>query len=193
MLARRTPCVVFLLLLAGCAASYRLVDAGSHATDLYTVTSPLEWNEWRGQPSLWTVDGPVLEFVLHFEGIKDGKKIFKDLDYDIGQPFLATMRPTQLADLFVESFVLAHGAKAVKLLGLRPSAFGPWQGFSFDLEFESNMDLQMRAMATGAVIEERLYLIVYAGARDYYFEKYLPHVEQMVESITENTNRRRRR
>ena len=41
----------------------------------------------------------------------------------------------------------------------------------------------MRAVVVAVVIEEQLQLIVYKGARDYYFGKYLPHVEHIMASI----------
>ena len=172
-----------LLALSGCAA-YTLANAGTHRTDAYIFATPIDWNQRSGRPPLWTVDGESLEFLLHIEGIRDGKKIFERMPDDLGRPFSTDMRPSELVDLFVESFGLVSGARAVRLLSLRPSDFGPWRGFAFDLEFESARGLAMRAVANGALIEERLYLIVYAGARNYYFDKYLPYVEEMVESIT---------
>ena len=120
----------------------------------------------------------------HFEGVRNNTKVFESMPDDLGQPFSADMRPSEVVDLFVESFGLAWGARAVKLLALRPSEFGPWRGFAFELEFESASGLAMRAVANGALIEDRLYLIVYAGALNYYFDKYLPYFEEMVESIT---------
>ena len=176
--------VGLVLALTGCAP-YTLVKAGVHHTDAYSLSTPIEWNQPSGQrPTLWTVDGPGLEYLLHFRGVEDGAKIFDGLPDDLGQPFSADMRASEVADLFVESFALAWGATAVRLVRLRPAQFGSWSGFGFDLEFESAIGLSMKAVATGAVIDESLYLIVYAGARDYYFDKYLPYVQQIVESVS---------
>ena len=175
--------VGLVLTLSGCAV-YALAGAGAHRTDTYSFATPIDWSERSGQPVVWTVGGESLEFLLHFEGVRNNTKVFESMPDDLGQPFSADMRPSEVVDLFVESFGLAWGARAVKLLALRPSEFGPWRGFAFELEFESASGLAMRAVANGALIEDRLYLIVYAGALNYYFDKYLPYFEEMVESIT---------
>ena len=173
-------------LLAGCQTPtppYTLVESGVHRASAYSFATPINWSQRSSSaPVVWTVDGEGLEFMLHFDGIESGTKIFKGMPED-GQPFSADMRASDIADLFIESFGQARGAGAVRLLSLRPTEFGPWSGFAFELEFESVGGLPMRALATGAVVDERLYLIVYAGARDYYFDKYLPHVEEIVNSI----------
>ena len=142
------------------------------------------WSSASGNPVVWTVDGMGLEYLMHFDGVKSGSKIFNGIPDDVGQPFSADMRASEVADLFVESFALALGAKVVRLLQLRPADFGAWPGFTFELDFESAEDLAMRAVATGAIVDGRLYLFVYAGARDYYFDKYFPQVEEIFGSIT---------
>ena len=179
------PPVFFALLLAlsGCAAQYTRAEAGVHRTDAYRFSTPIDWSQRSGRPVVWTVDGESLEFLFHFEGIRNGATIFDKMPEDLAQPFSSDMRPSEVIDIFVESFGTATGARAVRMLSLNPSEFGPWRGFSFDFEFESIAGLAMRAVGHGAIIDRRLYLFVYAGARAYYFEKYLPHVEKMIESI----------
>ena len=53
------------------------------------------------------------------------------------------------------------------------------------LRLRVRVDRRSRDASRGAWGDQlrRLYLFVYAGARAYYFEKYLPHVEKMIESI----------
>ena len=41
----------------------------------------------------------------------------------------------------------------------------------------------MRAVSIGAIANNQLQLLVYAGAQSYYFEKYAGHVERMFDSI----------
>ena len=39
------------------------------------------------------------------------------------------------------------------------------------------------SIAVGAVLHERLYLIIYEGARQYYFQKHKLDVEKIIESV----------
>ena len=41
----------------------------------------------------------------------------------------------------------------------------------------------MDALVAGAAIEDKLYLILYTGARIHYYPKYRDHVEQLLASI----------
>ena len=182
MKLRRLFIVGVLSSISGCA-TYTLVHSGTERTDIYEFSTPIEWNKRTANPSVWTLDGELLEFLVHVDGINDGHKIFTEMPSDAGRPFVSTMRPTEIVDLFVESFGPLWGARAIELQTISPSPFGEWQGFKFEFKFESSNGLRMRAMGHGAIIQERLYIIFFAGAADYYFEKYLPHVEQMILSV----------
>jgi len=166
---------------SGCAA-YSRVERGAHDLGSYTIRTPIEWNKRSGRPSVWTVHGVGLDYLLHFNAVKTGKKMFPRTPREIGRPFVATMRATEVVDLFVENLAL-RGATAVRLLQLQPASFGPWRGFGFDLEFESVRGLPMRGTGTGAIIDDELHLLFYAGAREHYFERHLADVRAIFASI----------
>ncbi|MDE0038063.1 MAG: hypothetical protein OXU77_10985 [Gammaproteobacteria bacterium] len=172
---------VFVAAGSGCAA-YTRVDRGVHDLGSYTIETPIEWNKRSGKPTVWTVHGVGLDYLLHFNAVKSGKKMFPRTPREMGRPFVATMRETEVVDLFVENLAM-RGTQAVRLLQLQPASFGPWRGFSFDLEFESVGGLPMRGTGTGAIIADELHLLFYAGAREHYFDRHRADVQAILASI----------
>ena len=170
-------------LLAGCAP-YTLVNSGMHRTDAYALETQIDWSKRRGKPTVWTVDGEGLEFMLHFEGVGDGEKLFPKLSDEHAEVFSAGMNPTDVMSAFSASFELAHGARAIQTTRIAPATFGAWPGFRFDFVFESPMGVPMRATSIGAIANDELHLIVYAGASAHYFDKYKNYVEDMFGSIS---------
>jgi hypothetical protein len=57
------------------------------------------------------------------------------------------------------------------------------RGFRFEFSYLSKQGLAIGGFAVGAIIDRRLYLIIYSGAREYYFPKHRDDVEQIVSSV----------
>lgn len=174
--------LVSVLLLSGCAL-YTEVTGGLYRAGSYSLDTQIDWSKRGKKPSVWTVDGEDLEFMLHFEGVGDGKKLFARLPDEQADVFEAGMGPADVTSAFIASFELAHGARAIKTTKIAPALFGPWSGFRFEFVFESPIGVPMRAISIGAIANDELHLLVYAGAQSYYFEKYEHYVEQMFNSI----------
>ena len=186
MRKRITFCTAALIssvtLLSGCAL-YTEVSSGLHRADSYSLETEIAWSKRGEKPAIWTVDGEGLEFMLHFDGVESGEKLFAHLPDEQADVFDAGMSPTEVTSAFIASFELAHGARAFKTTKIAPTTFGTWPGFRFEFEFESSIGLPMRAVSTGAIANNQLQLLVYAGAQSYYFEKYAGYVERMFDSI----------
>ena len=183
-----TALLLALVVLQGCetATTYSLVETGTRDMGLYTVDTPIEWNRRNRSPGAgesWTVDGEALQALIFRSGIKDGEHLFVSMPEDQARVFRPDMRAGDVAELFVESYSLSSGAVAVRIEDLRPADFGPWEGFRFDLQYTLPTGLEGRSVVLGAVVNSELHLIMYRGARHYYFEKYLPQVEQILASI----------
>ena len=175
--------LVLFSLLTGCA-TYTKVNSGPHRFSAFSFETPIDWSQRKGKPTVWTVDGEGLEFMLIFEGIADGEKLFGALLDEQASVFDVAMRPTDIIAAFNSSFELAFGVGYVEITKITPAQFGPWEGFRFDFVFESRVGVAMRATSVGTIANDRLHLLVYAGAKDHYFYKYKPFVEQMFSSIT---------
>ena len=76
------------------------------------------------------------------------------------------------------------GAAMVKSKNLRPAAFGKLPGFRFDLSFLSPEGLERDGIVVGTIHEDKLYLILYLGAREYYYPKYRDQVEELIASVS---------
>ena len=175
--------LVSVALLSGCA-TYIEVTSGLYQAGAYSLETKIDWSKRKGKPAVWTVDGEDLEFMLHFDGVGDGEKLFAGLSDEQADIFDAGMKPADLTSAFIASFELAHGARALEITKVAPAPFGPWQGFRLEFVFESSIGVPMRAISIGAIVNDEFHMLLYAGARDYYFDKYERHVEQMFNSIS---------
>ena len=72
----------------------------------------------------------------------------------------------------------------VKATNLRPTQFGKASGYRFEYTYVSKHGLEMEGFAVGAVLHERLYLIIYEGTSQYYFQKHKLDVEKIIDSVS---------
>ena len=190
----------------GCAY-YTLVNPERHSIgSLYTVETQIVWSKaTEGHVESWTVDGPILQAVRFVNGLNDGDSLLKIKSKDAKLPrFRAYMTPSDVLEFFVASVKSVGGgheaedialgritglrtasinAGTVKAFNLRPTNFGTLLGFRFDLRFLSKEGLEREGMVVGVILNKQLYLIVYTGAREYYYPKYKEEVEYIVSSI----------
>ena len=155
---------------------------------------------------VWTVDGPNLAALYFLNGVKDGDTLFGAPGDEQSIPrFYKYMTPTEVMELVVASLAASNtrtqpeldaiaGRRAiirtdqiiatmVETTGLRPIDFGSHPGFRFDLAFRTGQGLKEAGFVIGAVLEEKLYLIIYTAARAHYYDKYKQQVERLVASI----------
>jgi hypothetical protein len=176
--------LLLLLLLGGCSP-WRVSEPGTRVDlGLYSVDPQIVWNMTsfdRGEG--WTVDGWTLHSLSFIKGLKDGQVLWASLQDTPNAPvFNKDMTPHEIAEFIAGSLSL-QGAKKVKTAGLKPQAFGKLSGFRFDLEYADESDLEVQGLVTGVVHDGRLHLILYRGAKEYYFPKYREPVEKMIASI----------
>lgn len=175
---------VLLLLTAGCGG-WRVYEPGRRVDmGLYTIDPQISWSAWSwGKGQDWTVDGWAVHELRFMNGVKDGRALWPAMEEKENPPlFKKDMTPHEIAEL-VAATMSKTGAQKVRTTGLKPQAFGRLTGFRFELEYADRRDLEMQALATGVVHEERLYLILYWGAMEHYFPKYRDPVEKMIASI----------
>ena len=53
----------------------------------------------------------------------------------------------------------------------------------FEIDFVTEEGLEKSGFVVGSIIKEKLYLIIYSGARVHYFAKHKKHVEDIIESV----------
>lgn len=177
--------VVLALVAAGCG---RLQVTGTERVAIgraYTVDPQIEWSAAsQGNRDIWTVDGLTLQAIHFFKGVRKGWTLLgaRRAQNDEWPTFDPGMTPHELLEFIVAS-LSRFGLANVDPYGLRPQPFGKAQGFRFDFDFLYPDGLEGRGLAAGAVIDDRLQLILYVGARQYYFPEYLDEVEAIIASI----------
>lgn len=175
---------ILLLALAGCGG-WRVYEPGQRVTEgFYTVDPQIPWSAWSwGKGQDWTVDGWSLHELRFVNGVKDGRVLWPALEQKQNPPiFRKDMTPHEIAELVMASMAL-QGARQPKTSTLKPQPFGTLTGFRFEFDYADSHDLEMQALAAGVIHEDRLYLILYRGAKEYFFARYRDSVEKIIQSI----------
>jgi hypothetical protein len=181
---KRSCLAVALLLLAAACAQCTLVEPKRvKIGDAYSVEAQIAWSKaTEGKREIWTVDGPSLESLQFFKGLETGDTLFKPGRDEELPLFDAGMKPGEVLEFVVDSLSRRGGAN-IEPAGLRPASFGSETGFRFELTLQTGDGLLLRGAALGAVLEERLYLILYTGTETYYFDKYKDTVDSLFGSV----------
>jgi hypothetical protein len=159
--------------------------------DSIAVTPPREWN--RISASLfqdirdvedWTQNGPYLDGISFVTGLKDGKVLVRQRSRDDRQvpKFRSNMTPPEIAAMVESLFRVRGGAVDFTTTALAPRRFLGANGFQFDYDHLDSDEVRRRGRAVGAVIDGKLYLILFDAARMHYFNALLPDFEAIVNS-----------
>lgn len=173
-----------LVLLAACTG-YRAVGPGPVSIGALSVQPASPWNKapikFAGR-EFWTREGVYLDHIIFIDGLPDGKPLFVvDKRAEFGL-FRAHMLPSDVMELTESSLAKLYGSALIETRNLRPAPFGNKPGFRFDYGYVSALDVPMKGLAAGAIIDGRLYLILYEAAETHYFEAGLPEVEALIRS-----------
>jgi hypothetical protein len=155
------------------------------------VTPPREWNRIAASFFVdinavedWTQNGPYLDGISFVTGLKDGKALVRQRSRDDRQvpKFRSNMTPPEIAAI-IESLVRVRGgAVDFKTTALAPRPFLGANGFQYDYEHLDSDEVRRRGRAVGAVIDGRLYLILFDAARSHYYNALIPDFEAIVNS-----------
>ncbi len=201
---RMLPTLLLLSILGACGGQYSLVKTDRQVIgQAYSVEPQLEWSrqtvrfpvdpKWQetGETArelhsyeIWTVDGFRLQSLFLFEGVPDGDPLFPKtgIPKERLPVFRGTMQASEVSQLVVAS-LSRLGNNAIEARNLRPAGFGTLPGFRFELAYISPTGLKFDGMAVGTVNRGVLHLILFTGARSYYFPKYRDAVERLFDSI----------
>jgi len=131
---------------------------------------------------IWTVDGFALNEMVFTTGISRGDPIFPDPQDDYDLPvYHATMLPDEVMELVAAS-LRKFGYQQLRTDSLHPVPFGTATGFRFSFTYTTDDGLEMKGTA---VIAQRggLDVILFTAPTEYYFDHYLPMVEDVFASI----------
>jgi hypothetical protein len=173
------------LALAGCA-TLELVPADKAASvgNGISVMPQRSWNKIAKNPDTWTTQGPQIDRVRFFAGIKPGHALMEIPGMKPEQVglFDAKMLPNDIQDLVVAT-LQKEGDKTIQAGNLAPCNFGAGKGFCFDLTFVSPADLEMKGLAMARKQSDRLDLILFQAPAEYYFGQMSPDVQKVFASV----------
>ena len=159
--------------------------------DSVAVTPPREWN--RQSTSLfddistvedWTQNGPYLDTISFVTGMKDGKAVVRQRSRDDRQvpKFRSNMTAPEIAAMIESLLRVRGGTVDFKTTALAPRPFLGASGFQYDFEHLDGDEVRRKGRAVGAVIDGRLYLILFDATRSHYYDASLPDYEAIVRS-----------
>jgi len=155
------------------------------------VTPPREWNKVSASVFTdirtvedWTQNGPYLDGISFVTGLKDGKALVHQRSRDDRQvpKFRANMTPPEVVAIIESLFRVRGGAVDFKTTALTPRSFLGTGGFQFDYEHLDSDEVRRKGRAVGAVIDGKLYLILFDAAQSHYYNALLPDFETIVNS-----------
>jgi hypothetical protein len=171
------------LLLSGCTL-VSLVPAQPQQAGALVVVPEQPWNrmDMMGTPTVqvWTKHGIFLDKLVIVQGVADGSRLWADPRNRREQaPFKADMGPDQVAELIMAAAATDPETSGFELTGIQPATFAGRPGFRFTFRFVDS-EVPMEAMAAGAIVEGRLYAIVFHGARLHHYRVIAPEVERLI-------------
>lgn len=190
------------LLAGGCAGgalgpgagfgAYSLVSPGPEdvARGRMTVTPTIAWNRARRTPfdisreENWTLNGPYLDNLSFVGGLQSGKAIVRQRRRAERQVprFRADMSPPEIASMIETFFRIRAGAVRFDMAGMQPRDFLGHPGFQLDYSHLDGDEVERQGRAVGAVIDGRLYLILFDAVRSHYFPAGIAEYERIVAS-----------
>jgi hypothetical protein len=159
--------------------------------DSLAVTPPREWNRIAASVFTdirdvedWTQNGPYLDGISFVTGLKDGKALVYQRRRDDRQvpKFRSNMTAPEIAAMVESLFRVRGGSVDFTTLALAPRPFLGANGFQYDFEHLDSDEVRRKGRAVGAVIDGKLYLILFDAARSHYYGALLPDFEAIVNS-----------
>ncbi|MEO5611908.1 MAG: hypothetical protein ABIT68_03970 [Sphingomicrobium sp.] len=173
---------------------YSLVRVGSRQVGegSMTVTAPRPWNRTRKLFIFddvrwvedWTLNGPLLDGMSFVAGLPSGKYLIRQSRRDDRQvpKFRSDMSAPEITAMLESLYRVRGGAVDFRTTSLKPRAFLGTSGFQFDFEHLDSDELWRRGRAVGAVVNGRLYLILFDATRSHYFDSGIGDFEAMTAS-----------
>ena len=129
----------------------------------------------------WTLNGPYLDGISFVSGLPGGEYLIRQRKSEDRQVprYRSNMTVPEVAAMLESAFRVRGNAVEFKTLSLQPRTFMGYPGFQYDFEHLDGDELWRKGRAVGAIIDGRLYLILYDAARSHYYPNALPDFEVM--------------
>jgi len=188
-LLKKLSVVIILFQFGGCAVNYTHLKAGRiNVTEAYSVSTGMDWSQLKkGKITVWTANGPNLERITFFNGVEEDETLFGD---DKSIKFRNSMNEVEIAELFIGSLKSSGQWAKAKMNRLAPKAFGPFDGFYFELDLTSEDGLSYKGAASCSIIDKKLYSILFLATELHYHPQYNEEFKNILSSIKKNTKKK---
>jgi hypothetical protein len=156
------------------------------------VTPPRPWNRTRRLFLFddvrwvedWTLNGPLLDGMSFVTGLPSGKYLIRQRRTEDRQvpKFRSDMTAPEITAMLESLYRVRGGSVDFRTTSLQPRPFLGANGFQFDFEHLDTDELWRRGRAVGAVIDGRLYLVLFDAARSHYYGNAVGDFEAIVAS-----------
>ena len=190
---------VSMLPLAACSSIGEGTDLGAYSlvrvketkvgNGSMAVLPPRPWNKQRRffffdsirWVEDWTLNGPYLDGITFVSGLPNGDYLVRQRKSDDRQvpKFRSNMTAPEITSILESAYRVRGGAVEFNTLGLQPRQFLGYPGFQFDYEHLDSDELWRKGRAVGAVIDGRLYMMMFDATRSHYYGNALPDFEVM--------------
>jgi hypothetical protein len=184
-----------LITLSGCAAYSLVTPAPTTVSAGLQVTPGEAWNRVAnpltpyaaskvGKAEYWTADGNLLNLLSFHAGLKLGASLFRSVDKQTRPmpPFRADMTLAEIPEWVESSLRLRAASGSVTLGEIKPITFLQSSGVQFDFTFVDDTQVRRRGRGAASIINGQLFLILYEGTAQVYFDRRIADVDRMIAS-----------
>ena len=145
----------------------------------FTIEAPVGWVHASAIRShiIITRDGPSLQRIMI------NRYTHKAAFAKIGVVISENTMVTELAEYYVAAYKEGSYGREVNVLENMPAEIDGNDGFRLHMEYTGDRGLMFDSVVYGFADERWFYHILYQAPRLYYFEKYLPDFEKVVQSF----------
>jgi hypothetical protein len=181
---------------------FRLIEPREHdVARTMRVTPTMRWNRTPRmlydipREENWTLHGLPLDGLTFIGGLEDGRPLVRwQRRRDIRQVpnFRADMSPPEIASMIETFYRIRAGSVSFTMTGLQPRTFLGQPGFQYDYEHLGGNEVTRQGRVVGAVIGNRLYMILFDAPKRHFFPEIIPEVERIIDSARLESDRQRR-
>ena len=180
--------IISIIFLTSCK-TFQLVEKYELVSPLGIKVKPeINWNQVQHSNNQfgWTIDGPVLNEILFISADENEYFLPFKNRWGLTDPkspqFDKSMTLLEIPDLFIKGIEL-YGAQ-LNIINLESVSFLNNNGFKFDFELITENGLKKLGIVYGTIINEKLYLMTYAGTEIEFYARGVNDFIQMAESAT---------
>jgi hypothetical protein len=178
----------------GFGGGYSLIRARSVSVGdgSMAVTPPREWNRVSTTWAIddiravedWTLNGPYLDSMSFVTGLKSGRYIIRQLRREAQQvpKFRSDMTAPEITAMLESFYRVKAGTVDLRTTSLKPRTLMGYPGFQWDFDHLDQDEVWRRGRTVGAVIGDRLYLVLLDATRMHYFDNAQGDFEAVVNS-----------